>query len=148
LKIRGRRVSQRESDAGVVEKCEVALWEAQRARKRVALSLHLAPAFCRTGRIENSRVRLACRTEGLRAICTLNGAGALPQFVGVVSDRGFTTETLNWHAQFTVAPPQHFLYFFPDPHGHGSFLPTLEALRRGSGASTPRSTSRSFLKYS
>ena len=19
--------------------------------------------------------------------------------------------------QFTVAPPQHFLYFFPDPHG-------------------------------
>lgn len=21
--------------------------------------------------------------------------------------------------------PQHFLYFFPDPHGHGSFRPTL-----------------------
>lgn len=35
-------------------------------------------------------------------------------------------------AQFTVAPPQHFLYFFPEPHGHGSLRPTLGALRRGS----------------
>jgi hypothetical protein len=24
-------------------------------------------------------------------------------------------------AQFTVAPPQHRLYFFPEPHAHGSF---------------------------
>ena len=31
------------------------------------------------------------------------------------------------NAQFTVAPPQHFLYFFPEPHGHGSFRPTLGA---------------------
>ena len=23
--------------------------------------------------------------------------------------------------QFTLAPPQYFLYFFPEPHGHGSF---------------------------
>ena len=36
-------------------------------------------------------------------------------------------------AQFTVAPPQHFLYFFPEPHGHGSFRPTLDVVRRGSG---------------
>ena len=28
-------------------------------------------------------------------------------------------------AQFAIALPQHFLYFFPDPHGHGSFRPTL-----------------------
>ena len=34
-------------------------------------------------------------------------------------------------AQFTVAPPQHFLYFFPEPHGHDSFRPTLEMVRRG-----------------
>jgi hypothetical protein len=34
--------------------------------------------------------------------------------------------------QFTLAPPQHFLYFFPEPHGHGSFRPTLGALRRSS----------------
>ena len=34
--------------------------------------------------------------------------------------------------QFTAAPPQHFLYFFPEPHGHGSFRPILEALRFGS----------------
>ena len=27
--------------------------------------------------------------------------------------------------QFTLAPPQYFLYFFPEPHGHGSFRPTL-----------------------
>jgi hypothetical protein len=33
-------------------------------------------------------------------------------------------------AQFTVAPPQHFLYFFPEPHGHGSFRPTLGASRQ------------------
>jgi hypothetical protein len=26
----------------------------------------------------------------------------------------------------TVALPQHFLYFFSEPHGHGSFRPTLE----------------------
>jgi hypothetical protein len=31
--------------------------------------------------------------------------------------------------QFTLAPPQHFLYFFPEPHGHGSFRPTLGVLR-------------------
>ena len=36
-------------------------------------------------------------------------------------------------AQFTVAPPQHFLYFFPDPHGHDSFRPTLESVRLDSG---------------
>jgi hypothetical protein len=35
--------------------------------------------------------------------------------------------------QSTVATPQHRLYFLPEPHGHGSFLPTLEALRRASG---------------
>jgi hypothetical protein len=34
--------------------------------------------------------------------------------------------------QFTVAPPQHFLYFFPEPHGHGSFRPIFGVLRRGS----------------
>ena len=28
-----------------------------------------------------------------------------------------------------VAPPQHFLYFFPDPQGHGSFRPTLATFR-------------------
>ena len=32
--------------------------------------------------------------------------------------------------QFTVAP-QHRLYFFPEPHGHASFRPVLEALLRG-----------------
>jgi len=34
--------------------------------------------------------------------------------------------------QFTVVPPQHFLYFFPEPHGHGSFRRTLGAPHRGS----------------
>jgi hypothetical protein len=33
--------------------------------------------------------------------------------------------------QFTVAPPQHFL-FFPEPHGQGSLRPTLGMLRWGS----------------
>src|SRR5207237_955138 len=31
-------------------------------------------------------------------------------------------------SQFTVTLPQHFLYFFPDPHGHGSFRPTLRVM--------------------
>jgi len=34
-----------------------------------------------------------------------------------------------------VALPQQFLYFFPEPHGHGSFRPTLGALRRAVQAS-------------
>src|SRR5262245_26259993 len=29
-----------------------------------------------------------------------------------------------------AAAPWHFLYFFPLPHGHGSFLPTLGSSRR------------------
>jgi len=29
------------------------------------------------------------------------------------------------HASKEPCAPQHFLYFFPLPHGHGSFLPTL-----------------------
>jgi hypothetical protein len=32
--------------------------------------------------------------------------------------------------QCTVAAPQHFLYFLPDPHGHGSFRPTFALERR------------------
>jgi hypothetical protein len=38
--------------------------------------------------------------------------------------------------QFTVASPQHFLYFFPEPQGHGSFRPTLGVLRRCSDVRT------------
>lgn len=30
--------------------------------------------------------------------------------------------------QFTFTPPQHFLYFFPEPQGHGSLRPTLGAV--------------------
>src|SRR5262249_2132744 len=29
-----------------------------------------------------------------------------------------------------AAAPWHFLYFFPLPHGHGSFLPTFGSSRR------------------
>jgi hypothetical protein len=38
-------------------------------------------------------------------------------------------------SQFTAASPQHCLYFFPEPHGHGSFRPTAlaEASSSGSG---------------
>jgi len=39
--------------------------------------------------------------------------------------------------QLIVAPPQHFLYFFPDLHGHRSFRPTLEPLRLGSTPKPP-----------
>ena len=31
--------------------------------------------------------------------------------------------------------PQHFLYFLPDPHGHGSLRPTLGPMRFGFGFS-------------
>src|ERR1035438_3516191 len=52
-------------------------------------------------------------------------------------NRCFDGEVLRWKGvrqepQFTVAPPQHFLYFFPEPHGQGSLRPTLGMLRRGS----------------
>jgi hypothetical protein len=50
-------------------------------------------------------------------------------------------------AQFTVAPPQHFLYFFPEPHGHGSFRSTLGALRRSSLVCALALTCRCFWKY-
>ena len=30
-----------------------------------------------------------------------------------------------------LSRPQHFLYFFPLPHGHGSFLPTRSFLPVG-----------------
>src|ERR1039458_8851972 len=36
-------------------------------------------------------------------------------------------------AQFTAAPPQHRLYFFPEPQGQGSFPPTSALPRRDSG---------------
>ena len=39
--------------------------------------------------------------------------------------------------QFTLAPPQHFLYFFPEPHGHGSFRPTLGVLRQFTASPDP-----------
>ena len=50
-------------------------------------------------------------------------------------------------SQFTVALPQHFLYFFPEPHGHESFRPTLAALRRRSLAWALALTCRCALKY-
>ncbi len=49
--------------------------------------------------------------------------------------------------QFTVAPPQHFLYFFPEPQGHGSFRPTLGLLRRDSELRAPASVCCCSLKY-
>jgi hypothetical protein len=45
-------------------------------------------------------------------------------------------------SQFTAAPPQHRLYFFPEPHGHGSFRPTLGAVCRGSLRWSPASACR------
>jgi hypothetical protein len=42
------------------------------------------------------------------------------------------------HVQSTVAPPQHRLYFFPEPHGQGSFRPTLAAVRGGGVKAVPR----------
>ena len=50
--------------------------------------------------------------------------------------------------QVTVAPPQHRLYFFPEPQGHGSFRPVLETLRRGFGANlVPAYASLCLRKY-
>jgi hypothetical protein len=60
------------------------------------------------------------------------------------SPNSVTTEL---RSQSTVALPQHFLYFFPEPQGHRSFRPTLVAVRRGSGEWLPASASRSDRKY-
>src|SRR5690606_19802 len=39
--------------------------------------------------------------------------------------RTFCCDPCKYHYRFA---PQHFLYFLPLPHGHGSFLPTLAPL--------------------
>jgi len=40
-----------------------------------------------------------------------------------------------YEGEFYAAAPWHFLYFLPDPHGQGSFRPTLAAARTGLGGS-------------
>jgi hypothetical protein len=59
----------------------------------------------------------------------------------VIDDSGEREKSVHRHT------PQHFLYFFPDPHGHGSFRPTLAALRRGSLRWSLALTRRCALKY-
>lgn len=34
-----------------------------------------------------------------------------------------------------ASAPWHFLYFLPEPHGHGSFRPIFAPVRTGFGAS-------------
>jgi hypothetical protein len=52
---------------------------------------------------------------------TANSLGALYHFkIQWMRSRGRATSV-----QFTVASTQHFLYFFPEPHGRGSFRPYL-----------------------
>jgi hypothetical protein len=46
-----------------------------------------------------------------------------------------------------VAPPQQRLYFFPDPHGHGSFRPILSVVYEGSGPRVFALGSPCCLKY-
>src|SRR5271170_3588786 len=50
--------------------------------------------------------------------------------------------------------PWHFLYFLPDPHGHGSLRPTLSPVRRWATSFPPLlpamracSSSRFFLRW-
>jgi len=38
---------------------------------------------------------------------------------------GVSSSVFGADVQFTTAPPQHFLYFLPEPQGHGSFRPTF-----------------------
>ena len=71
--------------------------------------------------------RSKVRNEGIGAAGGIDGSNCL-----TVGRRGTTQSQQDLGTQFTVALPQHFLYFFPDPQGHGSFRPTLEALRPGS----------------
>jgi len=53
-------------------------------------------------------------------------------------------ETWVTTVQFTVAPPQHHLYFFPEPHGQAEFRPRLGAICRGAIALLPRRTASPF----
>jgi hypothetical protein len=43
--------------------------------------------------------------------------------------RQIDDRSANLNRQLIVRPPQQRLYFFPEPHGHGSFLPILPGLR-------------------
>jgi hypothetical protein len=71
--------------------------------------------------------RSKVRNEGIGTAGGIDGSNCL-----TVGRGGTTQSQQDLGTQFTVALPQHFLYFFPDPQGHGSFRLTLEALRPGS----------------
>src|SRR5215472_3415704 len=57
-----------------------------------------------------------------------------------------TTERSRRENQCCIAdilPPQHFLYFFPLPHGHGTFRPTFALLCKNDVWSNGRPRRRS-----
>jgi hypothetical protein len=71
--------------------------------------------------------RVGVRTEELASLSGLNYT---------MAGYGLTTPA-NLH-QWSVTDPQHFLCFFPDPHGHGSLRPTFPPARRcEAGSSSP-----------
>src|ERR1039458_8711678 len=86
--------------------------------------------------------RSKVRNEGIGAAGGIDGSNCL-----TVGRGGTTQSQQDLGTQFTVALPQHFLYFFPDPQGHGSFRPTLGALHRGSDVRAVASACRCFRKY-
>jgi len=48
--------------------------------------------------------------------------------------------------QFTVAPPQHFLYFFREPDGYWSFRPTFQIVRAPTIKELLKDSSRQWLQ--
>jgi hypothetical protein len=75
------------------------------------------PALARHGD-SDARVRVAFRDLPRSALASVatscgNGIDRLRDWVGASQLLGYAPD------------PQHFLYFFPLPHEHGSFRPTL-----------------------
>src|SRR6185295_2084588 len=77
-------------------------------------------------RHEQHVVERQCRGQAERGVGEQWGSGRR-QIHGLLLMRKRPTDVgLSSHA----AAPWHFLYFFPLPHGHGSFLPTFGSSRR------------------
>lgn len=87
-------------------------------------------------------------TPALRAEAPLLLSGrAVPEFCGIrISREGLLLASSVHLVPLYSRPMQHFLNFFPDPQGQGSFRPTGEvpgALRIGTPFTPPPGLSRS-----
>ena len=69
-----------------------------------------------------------------------------PAAVSISPNRSLGGAFVSRVASAHARPPQHFLYFFPLPHGHGSFRPTL-TFRPDKSPDAGRANVRDFARF-